>query len=133
MFGCKRPCCDSPCDTYPGVTSAHSLLYNYESMYHTVSLSNQLTFFIKSLPGQQHCYFLNGDAPVQDGKSLQGSLVSKIPFRHPAHVPALLDIIRHQAAYNTLIGSCVKKTYIKEGESGASNTLNNLNVYLESM
>ncbi|XP_060795335.1 mediator of RNA polymerase II transcription subunit 1 isoform X2 [Neoarius graeffei] len=74
--------------------------------------------FYASLPGQQHCYFLNGDAPVQDGKSLQGALVSKIPFRHPAHVPTLLDIIRHQAAYNTLIGSCVKKTYIKEDAPG---------------
>ncbi|RXN37612.1 mediator of RNA polymerase II transcription subunit 1 [Labeo rohita] len=70
--------------------------------------------FYASLPGQQHCYFLNGDAPVQDGRTLQGAYVSKIPFRHPAQVPALLDIIRHQAAYNTLIGSCVKKTYIKE-------------------
>ncbi|XP_026864985.2 mediator of RNA polymerase II transcription subunit 1 [Electrophorus electricus] len=74
--------------------------------------------FYASLPGQQHCYFLNGNAPVQDGRSLQGALVSKIPFRHPAHVPALLDIIRHQAAYNTLIGSCVKKTYIKEDNPG---------------
>lgn len=68
------------------------------------------------LPDQQHCYFLNGDAPVQDGHSLQGALVSKIPFRHPAQVPLLLDIIRHQAAYNTLIGSCVKRTSIKEGK-----------------
>uniref|UniRef100_A0A8C1NEA2 Mediator of RNA polymerase II transcription subunit 1 n=1 Tax=Cyprinus carpio TaxID=7962 RepID=A0A8C1NEA2_CYPCA len=74
--------------------------------------------FYASLPGQQHCYFLNGDAPVQDGRSLQGAYVSKIPFRHPAQVPALLDIIRHQAAYNTLIGSCVKKTYVKEDTSG---------------
>lgn len=67
------------------------------------------------LPDQVHCYFLNGDAPVQDGRSLQGALVSKIPFCHPAQVPLLLDIIRHQAAYNTLIGSCVKRTSIKEG------------------
>uniref|UniRef100_A0A9J7ZJZ9 Mediator of RNA polymerase II transcription subunit 1 n=1 Tax=Cyprinus carpio carpio TaxID=630221 RepID=A0A9J7ZJZ9_CYPCA len=73
--------------------------------------------FYASLPGQQHCYFLNGDAPVQDGRSLQGAYVSKIPFRHPAQVPALLDIIRHQAAYNTLIGSCVKKTYVKEADT----------------
>ncbi|XP_059386649.1 mediator of RNA polymerase II transcription subunit 1 isoform X2 [Carassius carassius] len=74
--------------------------------------------FYTSLPGQQHCYFLNGDAPVQDGRSLQGAYVSKIPFRHPAQVPALLDIIRHQAAYNTLIGSCVKKTCLKEDTPG---------------
>ncbi|KAG5854834.1 hypothetical protein ANANG_G00042030 [Anguilla anguilla] len=74
--------------------------------------------FYASLPGQQHCYFLNRDAPVQDGRCLQGALVSKIPFRHPAQVPALLDVIRHQAAYNTLIGSCVKRTLIKEDTPG---------------
>uniref|UniRef100_A0A8D3BEE1 Mediator of RNA polymerase II transcription subunit 1 n=1 Tax=Scophthalmus maximus TaxID=52904 RepID=A0A8D3BEE1_SCOMX len=74
--------------------------------------------FYSVLPDQQHCYFLNGDAPVQDGRSLQGTLVSKIPFRHPAQVPLLLDIIRHQAAYNNLIGSCVKRTSVKEDSAG---------------
>ncbi|XP_035517561.1 mediator of RNA polymerase II transcription subunit 1 [Morone saxatilis] len=74
--------------------------------------------FFSVLPDQQHCYFLNGDAPVQDGHSLQGALVSKIPFRHPAQVPPLLNIIRHQAACNNLIGSCVKRTSIKEDSSG---------------
>lgn len=82
------------------------------------SIVSYLFTLLQSLPGQQHCYFLNGDAPVQDGLSLQGVLVSRIPFRHPAQVPALLDIIRHQAAYNTLIGSCVKRTQLKEGEGG---------------
>lgn len=79
--------------------------------------SHLVSYFLlyQSLPGQQHCYFLNCDAPVQDGRCLQGALVSKIPFRHPAQVPALLDVIRHQAAYNTLIASCVKKTLIKDG------------------
>ncbi|XP_061765670.1 mediator of RNA polymerase II transcription subunit 1 isoform X2 [Nerophis ophidion] len=74
--------------------------------------------FYSVLPDQQHCYFLNGDAPVQDGHSLQGALVTKIPFRHPAQVPLLLDIIRHQAAFNTLIGSCVKRASIKEDNVG---------------
>ncbi|XP_038128567.1 mediator of RNA polymerase II transcription subunit 1 [Cyprinodon tularosa] len=74
--------------------------------------------FYSILPDQQHCYFLNGDAPVHDGHSLQGAMVSKIPFRHPAQVPLLLDIIRHQAAYNTLIGSCVKQTSVKEDSAG---------------
>ncbi|KAL7372722.1 hypothetical protein ABVT39_021450 [Epinephelus coioides] len=74
--------------------------------------------FYSVLPDQQHCYFLNGDAPVQDGRSLQGALVSKIPFRHPAQVPLLLDIIRHQAACNNLIGSCVRRTTIKEDTAG---------------
>lgn len=78
---------------------------------------------LQVLPDQQHCYFLNGDAPVQDGRSLQGALVSKIPFRHPAQVPLLLDIIRHQAACNNLIGSCVRRTTIKEGQCLSSGLL----------
>ncbi|KAG2460532.1 MED1 polymerase, partial [Polypterus senegalus] len=55
-----------------------------------------------------------GDAPVHNGQCLQGTLLSKIPFRHPAQVPGLLDLIRHQATYNTLIGSCVKRTVLKD-------------------
>ncbi|MBN3270836.1 MED1 polymerase, partial [Polyodon spathula] len=74
--------------------------------------------FYASLPGQQHCYFLNRDAPVHEGRSLQGALLSKIPFRHPAQVPALLDLLRHQAAINTLIGSCVKRTQLREDTPG---------------
>uniref|UniRef100_A0A8C6TNE8 Mediator of RNA polymerase II transcription subunit 1 n=1 Tax=Neogobius melanostomus TaxID=47308 RepID=A0A8C6TNE8_9GOBI len=82
------------------------------------SLLKHSMHFYSILPDQQHCYFLNGDAPVQDGHCLQGALVTKIPFRHPAQVPLLLDIIRHQAAYNTLIGSCVKQTSLKEDTAG---------------
>uniref|UniRef100_A0A8C4T0S4 Mediator of RNA polymerase II transcription subunit 1 n=1 Tax=Erpetoichthys calabaricus TaxID=27687 RepID=A0A8C4T0S4_ERPCA len=74
--------------------------------------------FYASLPGQQHCYFLNSDAPVHNGQCLQGTLLSKIPFRHPAQVPGLLDLIRHQATYNTLIGSCVKRTVLKDDSPG---------------
>lgn len=69
----------------------------------------------QALPGQQHCYFLNKDAPLPDGRSLQGTLISKIAFQHPGRVPLILNLIRHQVAYNTLIGSCVKRTVLKEG------------------
>lgn len=69
----------------------------------------------QALPGQQHCYFLNKDAPLPDGRSLQGTLISKIAFQHPGRVPLILSLIRHQVAYNTLIGSCVKRTVLKEG------------------
>lgn len=74
-----------------------------------------LCSFVQALPGQQHCYFLNKDAPLPDGRSLQGTLVSKITFQHPGRVPLILNLIRHQVAYNTLIGSCVKRTILKEG------------------
>uniref|UniRef100_A0A8C2LSL6 Mediator of RNA polymerase II transcription subunit 1 n=1 Tax=Cricetulus griseus TaxID=10029 RepID=A0A8C2LSL6_CRIGR len=74
--------------------------------------------FYAALPGQQHCYFLNKDAPLPDGQSLQGTLVSKITFQHPGRVPLILNMIRHQVAYNTLIGSCVKRTVLKEDTPG---------------
>ncbi|ETE70899.1 Mediator of RNA polymerase II transcription subunit 1, partial [Ophiophagus hannah] len=70
--------------------------------------------FYAALPGQQHCYFLNKDAPLPDGRSLQGTLLNKIAFHHPSRVPLILSMIRHQVAYNTLIGSCVKRTVLKE-------------------
>lgn len=72
----------------------------------------------QSLPGQQHCYFVNKDAPLPDGRCLQGTLLSKIPFQHPGRVPTILNLIRHQMACNTLIGSCVKRTVVKEGTLG---------------
>ncbi|XP_076399409.1 mediator of RNA polymerase II transcription subunit 1 isoform X2 [Peromyscus maniculatus bairdii] len=74
--------------------------------------------FYAALPGQQHCYFLNKDAPLPDGQSLQGTLVSKITFQHPGRVPLILNMIRHQVAYNTLIGSCVKRTVLQEDSPG---------------
>ncbi|XP_078280526.1 mediator of RNA polymerase II transcription subunit 1 isoform X2 [Rhinoraja longicauda] len=70
--------------------------------------------FYASLPGQQHCFFLNKDAPIHDGRYLQGALLHKIPFRHPGQVPRILELLRHQVAYNILIGSCVKRTVLKE-------------------
>ncbi|KAM6307938.1 mediator of RNA polymerase II transcription subunit 1-like [Podargus strigoides] len=72
----------------------------------------------EALPGQKHCYFLNKDAPLPDGRSLQGTLISKIAFQHPRQVPLILDLIGHQVAYNTLIGSCVKRTVFKEDSPG---------------
>ncbi|XP_008563735.1 PREDICTED: mediator of RNA polymerase II transcription subunit 1-like, partial [Galeopterus variegatus] len=78
-----------------------------------IPLSHNMRFYA-ALPGQQHCYFLNKDAPLPDGRSLQGTLISKITFQHPGRVPLILNLIRHQVAYNTLIGSCVKRTILKE-------------------
>uniref|UniRef100_A0A4W3IU76 Mediator of RNA polymerase II transcription subunit 1 n=2 Tax=Callorhinchus milii TaxID=7868 RepID=A0A4W3IU76_CALMI len=74
--------------------------------------------FYASLPGQQHCYFLNKDAPIHNGRCLQGTLLHKIPFRHPGQVPQILELIRPQVVYNTLIGSCVKRTVLKEDLPG---------------
>uniref|UniRef100_A0A8C6Q1M9 Mediator of RNA polymerase II transcription subunit 1 n=1 Tax=Nothobranchius furzeri TaxID=105023 RepID=A0A8C6Q1M9_NOTFU len=116
--------CESPfliC-TSPSLSPLYQLIVQSQLQLLDESSSVPATLnnmhFYSILPDQHHCYFLNGDAPVQDGHSLQGAMVSKIPFRHPAQVPFLLDIIRHQAAYNTLIGSCVKRTSAKEDSAG---------------
>ncbi|KAA8580591.1 hypothetical protein FQN60_013549 [Etheostoma spectabile] len=33
--------------------------------------------------------------------------MDSIPFTHPGRVPALLDLLRHQCAFNTLLRSCI--------------------------
>ncbi|XP_030302099.1 mediator of RNA polymerase II transcription subunit 1-like [Calypte anna] len=50
-------------------------------------------------------------------KSDLGALVSKIPFSHPKCVPGVIEILRHQVAYNSLISSCVSQEHINEDDS----------------
>ncbi|XP_069093553.1 mediator of RNA polymerase II transcription subunit 1 [Pleurodeles waltl] len=106
-------------DTAPTFVPHYELVTQFELSKEAdpVPLYHNMRFYA-SLPGQQHCYFLNKDAPLPDGRSLQGTLLSKIPFQHPGNVPVVLDLIRHQVAYNTLIGSCVKRTVLKEDSPG---------------
>eukprot|EP00062_Callorhinchus_milii_P012993 gi/632960621/ref/XP_007896300.1/ PREDICTED: mediator of RNA polymerase II transcription subunit 1-like [Callorhinchus milii] len=70
-----------------------------------------MCFFV-SLPGEeQHCYMLNKDS------TKPGALVSKIPFSHPKQVPEILEVLRHQAACNTLISSFIRETVTVEDYS----------------
>lgn len=39
-------------------------------------------------------------------ESWKGALIHTVPFTHPGHVPALLDLLRHQSAINVLLASC---------------------------
>ena len=61
---------------------------------------------VQPLPGSvMHSYILPGAAwevPAQ-----RGAVVDSIPFTHPAHVPALLELLRHQCVINTLLRSCM--------------------------
>lgn len=50
---------------------------------------------------------------------MTGAMVSKLPFTHPKDVPDMIDILRHQAAYNTLVSSCISGTTKYEGNSFA--------------
>ncbi|XP_051266654.1 mediator of RNA polymerase II transcription subunit 1 isoform X3 [Dicentrarchus labrax] len=69
-------------------------------------LDEQDPIFTVPLPGGvMHSYVLPGAAwevPAQ-----RGAVVDSIPFTHPAHVPALLELLRHQCAINTLLRSCI--------------------------
>ncbi|XP_047424464.1 mediator of RNA polymerase II transcription subunit 1 isoform X2 [Mugil cephalus] len=63
------------------------------------------TVFTVSLPGgEMHSYVLPGAA--WDAAAQRGALVESVPFTQPAHVPALLELLRHQCVINTLLRSC---------------------------
>jgi mediator of RNA polymerase II transcription subunit 1 len=61
-----------------------------------------------TLPDQQHCYFLT------ETPSLVGQLVEYVPFRHPQQVSAIVAVLRAQAQFNTLIGSCVRTNSLED-------------------
>ncbi|NWU52255.1 MED1 polymerase, partial [Dromas ardeola] len=78
-------------------------------------LSTHKSCFFVSLPDcPKHCYFINKGSEESD---LAGALVSKIPFSHPKCVPGVIEILRHQVAYNSLISSCVSEKHINEDDS----------------
>ncbi|XP_039924060.1 mediator of RNA polymerase II transcription subunit 1-like isoform X3 [Hirundo rustica] len=78
-------------------------------------LSTNRSCFFVSLPDcPKHCYFINKGSEKSD---FAGALVSKIPFSHPKCVPGVIEILRHQVAYNTLISSCVSERHINEDDS----------------
>ncbi|XP_059182726.1 mediator of RNA polymerase II transcription subunit 1-like [Centropristis striata] len=78
-------------------SSAHS---------HRETLDEQDAISTVPLPGGvMHSYILPGaawEAPAQ-----RGTVVDRVPFTLPAHVPALLELLRHQCVINALLTSCV--------------------------
>ena len=64
-------------------------------------------FLFQTLPDQSHCYFLS------DHDSLNGYVVKKIPFSHPAQVPRILAILRKQAVFNAILSSCIRTSGIQ--------------------
>ncbi|XP_008292197.1 mediator of RNA polymerase II transcription subunit 1-like [Stegastes partitus] len=72
---------------------------------HWETLDAQENIFTVPLPGGlMHSYVLPGAA--WDAPTHRGIVVDSVAFTHPAHVPALLDVLRHQCAINTLLRSC---------------------------
>uniref|UniRef100_A0A803JHM7 Mediator of RNA polymerase II transcription subunit 1 n=1 Tax=Xenopus tropicalis TaxID=8364 RepID=A0A803JHM7_XENTR len=87
----------------------HELITHLENSCCTTDEASTDAQFILSIPDcRDHCYAITS---VTDNKeALMGILVDKIPFTHPSQVPPTLEVLRHQAAYSTLINSCISST-----------------------
>ncbi|KAM4026868.1 mediator of RNA polymerase II transcription subunit 1-like [Anomaloglossus baeobatrachus] len=68
----------------------------------------EVQFAVSLSGGEDQCFVLNSRLDKENG--VIGALVKKIPFIHPNHVPSILEVLRHQAAYNTLLNSCISGT-----------------------
>ena len=88
-----------------------------------------------TLPDQQHCYFMT------ETPALTGQLVSYVPFRHPQQVPilillqkimcatrfqvpAIIEVLRTQAQFNTLISSCVRTNSLEDVDTSVMMEVN---------
>ncbi len=71
-----------------------------------LSVSVLFTFNVSQpLPASEyHSYVFPGAEWGRE--SWKGALIHTVPFTHPIHVPALLDLLRHQSAINVLLASC---------------------------
>ncbi|CAJ1082633.1 mediator of RNA polymerase II transcription subunit 1 [Xyrichtys novacula] len=68
-------------------------------------LDEQDATFKVSLPGDvTHSYVLPGAAWKES--THRAAVIDSVPFTHPNHVPALLELLRHQCVINTLLSSC---------------------------
>ncbi|OQR71443.1 hypothetical protein BIW11_01498 [Tropilaelaps mercedesae] len=65
-----------------------------------ITKRKQGAYFVK-LPDQDHTYHMNGG-------QRKGAMISSIPFTHPTHVPPVLEFLRQQSLFNSLISSCVR-------------------------
>ena len=77
-----------------------------------------IILMFQTLPDQSHCYFLS------DHDSLNGYVVKKIPFSHPAQVPRILATLKKQAVFNSILSSCIRTS----GIQGNVNILISINI-----
>ncbi|KAM7174649.1 mediator of RNA polymerase II transcription subunit 1-like [Macrochelys suwanniensis] len=95
------------------LASLHALIVQFtlnDEYKEDLSMNNSC-FFVSLPDCPKHSYFINKGT---EKSGIIGALVSKIPFTHPKCVPAIIEILRHQVAYNTLIGSCISENTINE-------------------
>ncbi|XP_041669568.1 mediator of RNA polymerase II transcription subunit 1 isoform X2 [Cheilinus undulatus] len=69
---------------------------------------------LQSLPdGGMQRYIFPGS--VWKEPAQRAAALDSVPFTHPAHIPALLELLRHQCAINTLLRSCVTSQWDTTG------------------
>ncbi|CAN2389603.1 Mediator of RNA polymerase II transcription subunit 1, partial [Pristimantis euphronides] len=83
----------------------HELLIRMKHKCLTALTSREVPFIVSLSGCKDHCYVMNSQ--LENENAMTGALVNKIPFIHPSHVPSILEIVRHQAAYNALLNSCI--------------------------
>ena len=71
-------------------------------------------FHCQTLPDQQHAYYLRdvGESSLDQ----TAKMVSRVPFTHPTNVANILNLLRRQLLFNTIISSCIRP-YAKQGQS----------------
>ncbi|XP_053268030.1 mediator of RNA polymerase II transcription subunit 1 [Pleuronectes platessa] len=92
----------------------HLMRGSSSANHHGETLEEQDTVFTVPLPGGvMHSYIVPGaawQAPAQ-----RATLMDSVPFTHPAHVPAALELLRHQCVINALLRSCVTSQSARPG------------------
>ncbi|XP_062236096.1 mediator of RNA polymerase II transcription subunit 1-like isoform X3 [Platichthys flesus] len=92
----------------------HLMRGSASANHHGETLDEQDTVFTVPLPGGvMHSYIVPGaawQAPAQ-----RATLMDSVPFTHPAHVPAALELLRHQCVINALLRSCVTSQSARPG------------------
>ncbi|KAL3832553.1 hypothetical protein ACJMK2_024187 [Sinanodonta woodiana] len=68
-----------------------------------------------TLPDQNHVYYINNVSGGCLGE--MGAVVTKIPFTHPTSVAKVLNALRQQLLFNTVISSCIRHSASQGGRS----------------
>ncbi|XP_026094016.1 mediator of RNA polymerase II transcription subunit 1-like [Carassius auratus] len=82
----------------------HLLMKTSATLNAKISWTHGAQFTVPLPDSEYHSYVFPG--AVWGRESWKGALVHTVPFTHPGHVPALLDLLRHQSAINVLLASC---------------------------
>uniref|UniRef100_A0A8C2GIA9 Mediator of RNA polymerase II transcription subunit 1 n=1 Tax=Cyprinus carpio TaxID=7962 RepID=A0A8C2GIA9_CYPCA len=80
------------------------LMKTSKALSSEISWTDGVQFVVPLPVSEYHSYVFPG--AVWGRESWKGALVHTVPFTHPGHVPALLDLLRHQSAINVLLASC---------------------------